>query len=121
MTKSIKLKIEVRRKGVRFREPGELIEIIFRKPWCEAIGNFNPMFCRYHGKRELVSSKDGDLSDSFRRTVEYLKTLYIEVADEISNAAAKMGRVGGASKSARKQAASRLNGRLGGRPRKATL
>ena len=116
-----KLKIEVRRKGVRFGEPGELIETIFRKPWCEAIGNFNPMFCRYHGKRELVSSKIGDLSDPFRRTEEYLKTLYIEVTKEINSAAVKGGRIGGASKSARKIAASKRNGLLGGRPRKTPL
>lgn len=75
----LKLKIEVRRKGKHYGEPGELIETIFRKPWCEAIGNFNPMFCRYKGKRELVSSKEGDLSDPFRREENYLKMLYIEV------------------------------------------
>lgn len=122
MTKQKKVIIEVRRKGTRYGEPGELIETITRVPWCEAIGNFNPMFCRYKGKRVLVSSKDGDLSDPFRRTKEYLKTLYIEVTDEtpeaVSSAAATMGRKGGSVASAKKAVSSRANGLLGGRPRK---
>jgi hypothetical protein len=122
MTKSKKYKIEVRLKGKRYGEPGELIEIIQRAPWCEAIGNFNPMFCRYKGKRELVQSLAGDISDPFRRDETYLKTLYIEVAADpdisISNAAAAMGRIGGKSRSELKQKSVRANGLLGGRPRK---
>lgn len=116
MIKNKRLKIEVRSKGERYGEPGELIKTIFRVTWCEAIGNFNPMFCRYKRKRTLVQSRDGDLSDPFRRTEKYLKTLYIEVADEVSSAAAAFGRLGGSVRSARKAASSRANGRLGGRP-----
>ncbi len=70
--------IEVREKGT-FAGPGPLIETIKRKLIAESIGNFNPMFCRYKGDRYLVSSKEGDLSDPFRRDDSYLKTLYIEV------------------------------------------
>lgn len=71
--------IEVREKGTKYNEPGKLIKIIHRKVWLECIGNFNPMFCRYNKKRELVKSLAGDISDPFRRTDEYLNTLYIEV------------------------------------------
>ena len=74
-----KQSIEVRVRGARYNEPGELVEIIKRKVWLEAIGNFSPMFCRYKGKRTLVSSMEGDISDPFRREESYLKTLYIEV------------------------------------------
>lgn len=56
----------------------ELVATITRKPWLEAIGNFNPMFCRYKGKRALVHSDNGDLSDPFRREESYLQTLFIE-------------------------------------------
>lgn len=70
--------IEVREKK-EFRNPGKVIETIKRKCWAEAIGNFSPIFCRYKGKRMLVSSMEGDLSDPFRRDDSYLKTLYIEV------------------------------------------
>lgn len=74
-----KVSIAVHEKGEKYNEPGKLIETIKRKPWLEAIGNFNPMFCRYKGQRCLVSSKEGDLSDPFRREEGYLNTLYIEV------------------------------------------
>jgi hypothetical protein len=74
-----KQSIEVRAKGERYGELGELIETIKRKCWGEAIGNFNPIFCRYKGKRELVKSRAGDISDPFRRDETYLETLYIEV------------------------------------------
>lgn len=43
----------------------------------------------------------------------------VEEALERSQAATKMGKLGGSVKSAQKTAASRENGRLGGRPRKA--
>jgi hypothetical protein len=75
----VKDKVEVREKGTRYGEPGKLIKTIYRKLWAECFGNFNPIFCRYNGKRFLVSSLDGDLSDPFRRTDDYRKTLYIEV------------------------------------------
>jgi len=71
--------IYVREKGNRYGEPGVVIKTIKRKVWLEEIGNFNPMFCRYNGKRTLVMSTDGDISDPFRRELSYLKTLYIEV------------------------------------------
>lgn len=74
-----KLLIEVRVKGERWNEPGRIVEIIQRKPWMECIGNFNPMFCGYKGKRTLVQSYEGDISDPFRREESYLKSLYIEV------------------------------------------
>ena len=45
----------------------------------EAIGNFNPIFCRYKGKRTLVHSDAGDLSDPLRRDETYLETLFITV------------------------------------------
>lgn len=74
-----KQRIEVRKKGTRYGEPGELVEVITRKAWFESIGNFSPMFCRYHGKRMLVKSMEGDLSDPFRRDMWYLDSLYIEI------------------------------------------
>jgi hypothetical protein len=121
----VKLRIEVRRKGAKYGEPGGLIGVIPRIPWCEAIGNFNPMFCRYQGKRHLVQSMEGDLSDPFRRNETYLKSLYIEIDPPLHEAAAAMGRKGGSSRSEAKIASSRLNGilgksfgKLGGRPRK---
>ena len=73
-----KIKIEVREKGEYLR-PSPVIETIYRKPWLESIRNFNPMFCRYKGKRKLVHSQDGDVSDPFRREESYFKTLYIEI------------------------------------------
>lgn len=62
-----------------FMEPGALIGTIKRKLRAECIGNFNPIFCTYHGKSHLVKSMQGDLSDPFRREESYLKTLYIEI------------------------------------------
>jgi hypothetical protein len=71
--------IRVCHKGKSYGTPGELIEVIKRKVWAEAIGNFNPVFCRYKGKRCLVQSEQGDLSDPFRREESYLSSLYIEI------------------------------------------
>jgi hypothetical protein len=74
-----KFLIEARKKGEKFGEPGELIETFNSILASEEIGNFNPIFCFYKGKRVMVSSKEGDLSDPFRRETSYLKSLYIEV------------------------------------------
>ena len=74
-----KLSIEVRTKAKEYMGSGCLLKVIKRKPWLECIGNFNPMFCRYKGRRTLVHSQEGDLSDPFRREESYLKSLYIEV------------------------------------------
>ena len=71
--------IFVHKEGPRYGEPGEYIETIKRKCWAEAIGNFNPIFCRYKGERWLVKSREGDISDPFRRDESYLNSLYIEV------------------------------------------
>lgn len=57
----------------------EVIDSIKRVLRAECIGNFNPIFCTYKGKRTLVHSENGDLSDPFRRDDRYLKTLFIEV------------------------------------------
>jgi hypothetical protein len=123
MTTIKKYKIDVCKKGDRHGEPGEIIETIERTIWAEQIGNFNPFFCRYRNKRTLVNSREGDISDPFRRTIGYLETLYIEpdnpkFTSNISKAAAEIGRLGGAAKSERKTISSRENGKLGGRPRK---
>lgn len=70
--------IRVCEKG-EYPMPGKLIKTIKRKPWLESIGNFSPMFCRYQGKRCLVRSEEGDISDPFRREDTYLTSLFIEV------------------------------------------
>lgn len=71
--------ISVRKKGERYYEPGEEITKIKRVLIPKMIGNFNPFFCRYNNKLYLVNSLEGDLSDPFRRTIEYSKSFYIEV------------------------------------------
>jgi hypothetical protein len=71
--------INVHLKGEKFGEPGQFIETIRRVLRSEAIGNFNPIFCTYKGRKMLVHSKEGDISDPFRRDDSYLKSLYIEV------------------------------------------
>lgn len=57
----------------------EVVETIQRTLRAEAIGNFNPIFCTYQGKDRLVQSDEGDVSDPFRASEEYLKTLFITV------------------------------------------
>jgi hypothetical protein len=64
---------------VRNKTTNTLITTIKRKIWAEAIGNFNPIFCRYQNKHKLVLSDEGDISDPFRREVSYLNSLYIEI------------------------------------------
>ena len=57
----------------------ESVEFIDRVLRAESIGNFNPIFCTYKGRRTLVHSDAGDLSDPFRADESYLNTLYIKV------------------------------------------
>lgn len=59
-----------------------LVETISRKPWAEQIGNFNPLFCRYKGKRCLIESDEGDVSDPFRREESYANSFFIQPRDE---------------------------------------
>jgi len=68
---------------VRFKPTGQIINTIKRVLRAEQIGNFCPIFCTYKGKRTLVKSEAGDLSDPFRRTETYIQSLFIEV-DELS-------------------------------------
>lgn len=65
--------------GVRDKIHLESFKVVKRVLEGEAIGNFNPIFCRYKNRQHLVMSTEGDLSDPFRRTEEYLDHLYIEV------------------------------------------
>ena len=74
----MKHKIQVRIKR-KYGQPGAVLGTIKRVLKAEACGNFNPMFCTYHGKRFLVNSLQGDLSDPFRRDQSYLDSLYIEL------------------------------------------
>jgi hypothetical protein len=68
-------------KEYQYPNPDEytVIETIERVLRAESIGNFNPIFCTYKGKRTLVHSDAGDLSDPFRADESYLETLYIKV------------------------------------------
>ena len=72
----IKMSIQVR------NADGTVLETIKRKPWAEQFGNFNPVFCRYKGKKCLVQSDKGDISDPFRADESYLETMYIMPRDE---------------------------------------
>ena len=54
----------------------EKIRLVLR---AEQIGNFNPVFCTYKGRKCPVLSSDGDISDPFRREDSYLTSLYIEI------------------------------------------
>lgn len=64
---------------IEVRTSGGTPFTIKRQLRAEAIGNFNPIFCTYQGKRCLVQSDEGDLSDPFRRDDSYLKKLFITV------------------------------------------
>lgn len=74
--KKEKIQVRIKRK---YGQPGHFIGEIYRKLKAEQIGNFNPIFCIYHGKKHLVRSLEGDLSDPFRRDKSYLDSLYIEL------------------------------------------
>lgn len=73
MNKKTKFPIKV------YSGPTRVEEVIFRQIRFEQIGNFSPAFCTYKGKRHLVKSKEGDLSDPFRREESYAEKLFIEI------------------------------------------
>ena len=77
MKKRYQITVREASKHGRYGEPGTILRTIKRVIWAEQIGNFNPIFCRYNGKRELVSSLAGDASDPFRREESYADTFYI--------------------------------------------
>jgi hypothetical protein len=64
--------------NITVRVNGVEVRSIKRALRSEMIGNFNPMFCTYQGRKHLVQSTYGDISDPFRRTDQYLLRLYIE-------------------------------------------
>jgi len=74
----MKHNIQVRIKR-SYGNPGALLGTIKRKLRAECFGNFNPIFCTYNHTQHPVISFSGDISDPFRRTDKYLKTLYIEI------------------------------------------
>jgi hypothetical protein len=57
---------------------GQTIETITRKVYCDTLGNFNRLACRYKGKTYLVQSEAGDLGDPFRANESYLSALFIQ-------------------------------------------
>jgi hypothetical protein len=57
----------------------DVVETVKLTLRAEQIGNFNPLFCKYKGKRMLVHSDEGDLSDPFRREESYAKSLFISI------------------------------------------
>lgn len=57
----------------------DVVDTFTATVWGEQIGNFNPFFCHYMGKRCLVLSDGGDVSDPFRRKESYADTFFIEL------------------------------------------
>uniref|UniRef100_A0A6M3LMT5 Uncharacterized protein n=1 Tax=viral metagenome TaxID=1070528 RepID=A0A6M3LMT5_9ZZZZ len=64
---------------IQVRTNGHPTKTIKRSLRGRCSGNFNPLFCTFDGEEHLVQSEAGDLSDPFRRGVDYTKSLYIEV------------------------------------------
>lgn len=48
------------------------IEKVNRRVYCDAVGNFARLACRYKGKTYVVDSDDGDPGDPFRGTDQNL-------------------------------------------------
>ena len=65
------------RSGVNSFAPGETLETITRKVYCDTVGNFNRLACRYRGKTFLVYSEAGDIGDPFRADESYTTSLFI--------------------------------------------
>ena len=57
----------------------DLVKTIKRPLWAEQIGNFSPFFCSYKGKRTLIHSDEGDVSDPFRREAFYANSFFITI------------------------------------------
>ena len=57
----------------------DLVKTIKRPLWAEQIGNFSPFFCSYKGKRTLIHSDEGDVSDPFRREESYANSFFITI------------------------------------------
>ena len=51
--KKHKIQVRIKRKH---NNPGHILGVIKRVLKAEMIGNFNPVFCIYHGKKHLVQS-----------------------------------------------------------------
>ncbi len=68
--KAKKYTISVRNYGGKSIYEGQFSEIekVNRRVYCDAVGNFNRLACRYKGKTYLVNSDDGDPGDPFRGT-----------------------------------------------------
>ena len=77
MKKRYQIAIRAAGEHGRYGEPGPVLATIRRVIRAEQIGNFNPLFCTYKGRRELVYSLEGDVSDPFRREESYADTFYI--------------------------------------------
>lgn len=76
--KTKKYTISVRNYGGKPTYEGQFSEIekVNRKVYCDQVGNFNRLACRYKGKTFLVDSDDGDPGDPFRGTD---KNLFINI------------------------------------------
>ena len=71
------------KRDIEVREGGVTVKTIRRVIWGEAIGNFNPIFCRFNkNNRVLVKADEGDLSDPFRREESY--TLFIDAPQKVA-------------------------------------
>lgn len=62
---------------------GSIVETIQRVVWCEPIGNYAPVFCRYKGKRQLVESDELHLDDPLRcDKADHIGKLFIRPRDD---------------------------------------
>jgi hypothetical protein len=71
--------VTVKRGCDHFGEGGETLNTIHVRLHSEACGNFDPIYCTYQGKKHLVQSRLGDISDPFRREQAYLDSLFIKI------------------------------------------
>ena len=57
----------------------KVVMTISRVLTARACGNFNPIYCRFNSAEYLVNSREGDLSDPFRREESHLNSLFINL------------------------------------------